>query len=119
MVALLAQLLLVVLLLGLVALVAWGARAALQPGPGQLPARDRAQLLASAGWAPGHDEVDGVTRVLLRRSYTGPDGLPVVLDLRVFETFPANDPAWEARFTEAMAGARYRCAFLNAEDSLG
>ena len=69
-----------------------------------------------AGWAPAHDEVDGVTRVLLRRSYTGPDGLPVVLEDRVLTTFPADDPAWEVRFTEAMANARYRCGYLDAEE---
>ena len=27
-----------------------------------------------------------------------------------------HDPAWEARFTEAMAGARFRCSYLNAEE---
>ncbi|MFC4693251.1 MULTISPECIES: hypothetical protein [Geodermatophilus] len=72
-----------------------------------------------ARWAPAHDEVDGRTRVLLRRSYPGPDGVPVVLEDRVFAAFPADDPAWEARFTEAMAGARFRCSYLDAEDSAG
>ena len=69
-----------------------------------------------ARWAPAHDEVDGETRVLLRRSYTGPDGLPAVLEDRVLTTFPSSDPAWEACFTEAMSNARYRCAYLNAEE---
>ena len=31
----------------------------------------------------------------------------------------AADPAWEARFIEAMSGARFRCAYLNAEESPG
>ncbi|MGY1649821.1 hypothetical protein [Geodermatophilus sp. SYSU D01119] len=72
-----------------------------------------------ATWGAAHDEVDGVTRVLLRRSRPGPDGEPVVLEDRVFATFPADDPAWEARFTEAMAGARFRCRYLDAEESPG
>jgi hypothetical protein len=122
----LAELLLVALLLGLLALGAWAAWSALRPGlpagsgPARLSARDRAWLteqIARARWAPAHDEVDGVTRVLLRRSYTGLDGRPAVLEERVFVTIPAADPAWEARFTEAMAGARFRCSYLNAEDS--
>ncbi len=78
--------------------------------------RERRAAPVRAGWAPAHDEVDGLTRVLLRRSCTGPDGLPVVLEDRVFATFPADDPAWEARFTEAMAGARFRCGYLDAEE---
>lgn len=84
-----------------------------------LPRRDRARMadaVAAARWAPAHDEVDGRTRVLMRRSCTGLDGLPVVLEERVFTEFPADDPAWEARFTEAMAGARFRCRYLNEEE---
>jgi hypothetical protein len=87
---------------------------------GQIPARQRAELaqaIAQARWAPAHDELDGATRVLLRRSYVGLDGLPVVLEERVLETFPAADPAWEALFTEAMSKARFRCEYLNAEES--
>jgi hypothetical protein len=34
----------------------------------------------------------------------------------VLETFPAQDPAWEARFTEAMSKARFRCSYLNTEE---
>ena len=85
-----------------------------------LPSRQRAELAAAvsrARWVPAHDEVDGTTRILVRRSYTGLDGLPAVLDERVLETFPAQDPAWEAHFTEGMSNARYRCAYLNAEES--
>jgi hypothetical protein len=84
-----------------------------------LPRRERARMaeaVAAARWAPAHDEVGGRTRVLLRRSCTGLDGLPVVLEDRVFADFPADDPAWEALFTEAMAGARFRCGYLNAEE---
>jgi hypothetical protein len=91
-----------------------------EAGAGPLPSRERAELAASiarARWIPGHDEVDGTTRVLLRRTYTGLDGRPAVLEERVLDTFPAQDPGWEARFTEAMSNARFRCAYLNAEES--
>jgi hypothetical protein len=118
----LAELVVLVLFLGLLALAGWSVWRALQPIAGtrtpRLPARDRAWVadaIAAAQWAPAHDELDGVTRVLLRRSYTGLDGRPVVLEERVFETFPARDPAWEGRFTEAMANARFRCGYLNAQ----
>jgi hypothetical protein len=87
---------------------------------GRISARQRAELaqsIARARWAPAHDEREGATRVLLRRSYIGPDGLPVVLEERVLESFPAADPAWEALFTEAMSKARFRCEYLNAEES--
>jgi hypothetical protein len=126
MVVALAELTLLVLLAALLlyALGTWSTRPVLRTGAGQtrLPTRSRAELaaaVAQAHWAPAHDEVDGVTRVLLRRSYTGLDGLPVVLEDRVFATFPAADPAWEASFTEAMSGARFRCAYLNAEEFPG
>jgi hypothetical protein len=119
----LAELVVLLLFAGLLVLAGWSVWRALQPGADpartpRLPTRDRAWLagaIAAAEWAPAHDEVDGVTRVLLRRSYTGLDGLPAVLEERVFETFPARDPAWETRFTEAMADARFRCQYLNAE----
>ena len=92
------ELALVALVLGLIVLAGWAVWSALQRasgGPGALPARERAELaaaIARARWTPAHDEVDGVTRVLVRRSYTGLDGQPVVLEERVLETFPANDP---------------------------
>ena len=121
MVVVLAELLLVLLLLGLLGLGGWAAwRAWQDAAPGRLPSRERAELAAAierARWVPGHDEVDGVTRVLLRKAYTGLDGRPVVLEERVLESFPAQDPAWEALFTEAMSRARLRCAYLNAEES--
>ena len=126
MVVLLAELVVLLLLAGLLlyALGVWSARPAAPAGPGpvRLPARRRAELadaVARARWDPAHDEVDGETRVLLRRSYTGLDGLPAVLEDRVYTTFSAADPAWEARFTEAMSGARFRCSFLNAAESAG
>lgn len=118
----LAELVLVVLVLGGLGLGVWTVWQRLAPAPGgvrALPARDRAWLaeqIARARWGPAHDEVDGTTRILLRRGYTGLDGRPAVLDERVFETFPSDDPVWEARFTEGMANARYRCTYLNAED---
>ena len=81
-------------------------------GAGGAGGRNRPGALGAA-----HDDVDGVTRVLLRCAYAGLDGRPAVLEERVFETFPAQDPAWEALFTEAMSRARFRCAYLNAEES--
>jgi hypothetical protein len=118
-----------VILLALVGLLlyglgVWSARPAVPPGAGaqRLPGHDRARLadaVARARWAPAHDEVDGRTRVLMRRSCTGPDGMPIVLEDRVYTAFATADPAWEARFTEAMAGARFRCSYLNAEESAG
>jgi hypothetical protein len=122
----LAEVALVLLVIGLLVLGGWVFWNALRSdgsasaNRGVLPPRARAELaaaIARARWQPGHDEVDGVTRVLLRRSYVGLDGRPAVLEERVLETFPAADPAWEARFTEAMAKARYRCTYLNAEES--
>ena len=108
------ELLFVAMVLGLFVAGAWAIWTALRRasgGPVALPARRRAELataIAQAQWTPAHDEVDGTTRVLVRRSYTGLDGQPVVLEERVMETFPAQDPAWEALFTEAMSKARFR-----------
>jgi hypothetical protein len=118
----LVEFVLVALLLGLFVLAGWAIWTALRGasgGSGALPARKRAELaaaIAQARWAPAHDEVDGSTRVLVRRAYTGFDGRPVVLEERVLETFPAQDAAWEARFTEAMSKARFRCSYLNTEE---
>ena len=116
--------LVLVALLGLGAWAAWqalrGSRPALTASGGRVAERDRewvARAIAGARWSPAHDERDGQTRVLVRRAYTGLDGHPVVLEDRVLETFPAADPAWEALFTEAMARARFRCRYLNAEDA--
>jgi hypothetical protein len=116
------ELLFVAMVLGLFVAGAWAIWTALRRasgGPVALPARRRAELataIAQAQWTPAHDEVDGTTRVLVRRSYTGLDGQPVVLEERVMETFPAQDPAWEALFTEAMSKARFRCRYLNTEE---
>ncbi|MDK3258818.1 hypothetical protein [Blastococcus capsensis] len=116
MVGILAAALLLLLLAGIVV---W-AVSAQQPAAGRLlPARERVwreRAVAAARWSAAHDEVDGVTRVLLRRSCPGLAGHPEVLEERVFDTFPARDPMWEARFTEAMAGARFRCSYLNTEE---
>jgi hypothetical protein len=112
----------IAMVIGLFVLGAWTLWAALRRtggGTGALPPRERAELagaIAQARWAPAHDEVDGTTRVLVRRAYTGLEGRPVVMDERVLETFPADDPAWEARFTEAMSKARFRCSYLNTEE---
>jgi hypothetical protein len=110
-----------VVILALLAALAWVLRNSWREGdPAALPARQRAELAAAieqARWVPAHDEVDGVTRVMVRRTYVGLDGRLEVLDERVLETFPAQDPAWEARFTEAMSAARFRCTYLNAEEA--
>jgi hypothetical protein len=116
----LAALLVVVAMAGLIVLIARAGTPAFPSG--RLPSRQRAQVaraVAGARWTAGHDEADGVTRILLRRSCTGPDGLPLVLEEREFTSFPADDPLWEPRFTEAMAQARFRCDYLNAEESAG
>ena len=147
MVVALVELLLLVLVVGLLlyGLGVWSVRPTVSTGPGpgrssirraqvagsaatarwtpahdEVAGREQARLadaVAHARWAPAHDEVDGETRVLLRRSYVGPDGLPVVLEDRVYTAFSATDPAWESLFTEAMSGARFRCSYLNAEES--
>jgi hypothetical protein len=118
---------LVVAVLALAALVMLLGRALLpapvegRPG-GRLLARRRAevaQAIEEARWSAAHDEQDGETRVLLRRSCTGPDGWPLVLEERVLTTIPSSAPDWEPRFTEAMAQARYRCDYLNTEESAG
>jgi hypothetical protein len=116
------ELLFLAVALGLFLLFGWVVWTALRGGSGgrtALPSRERAELaaaIAQARWVPGHDEVDGETRVLVRRAYTGLDGRPVVLEERVLESFPAQDLAWEAQFTEAMAKARFRCSYLNTEE---
>ncbi|UOX99810.1 hypothetical protein [Blastococcus sp. PRF04-17] len=123
MVVVLVELVLVVAVLAVLVgggIALWRALQQQTAGPGRLPPRERAELAAAidrARWVPAHDEVDGTTRVLVRRTYVGLDGRPVVLEERVLETFPAQDPGWEARFTEAMSNARFRCAYLNAEES--
>ena len=118
----LGELLVLAIVVGLLVLlgsVAWTALRGGSRGAGALPSRERAEIaaaIAQARWVPGHDEVDGTTRVLVRRAYTGLDGHPVVLDERVIESFPADDVAWEALFTEAMSKARFRCTYLNTEE---
>lgn len=117
----------VLAILALAALVVLLGRAVLPAGPvvgrgAWLPSRRRAEVAASiagARWSAAHDERDGVTRVLCRRSCTGPDGWPLVLEERVLTTIPSSDPDWEPRFTEAMAQARFRCDYLNTEESAG
>jgi hypothetical protein len=118
----LVELLVLALAVGLFLLFGWVVWTAVRGGgrgTGALPTRERAEIaaaIAQARWVPGHDEVDGTTRVLVRRAYTGPDGHPVVLEERVLESFPADAPAWEALFTEAMSKARFRCSYLNSEE---
>ncbi|MGY2085212.1 hypothetical protein [Blastococcus sp. SYSU DS0539] len=119
MVGVLTAVLLLLLLAGIIVWVVSGPPT-LRPAAGRpLPARERVwreRAVQAARWSAGHDEVGGVTRVLLRRSCPGLDGHPEVLEERVFDTFPSDDPLWEARFTEAMAGARFRCSYLNTEE---
>jgi hypothetical protein len=120
----LAALLVVVAMAGLILLIsrAWTPSPVTGRREVRLPGRQRAEVaaaLADARWIAAHDERDGETRVLLRRSCTGPDGWPIVLEERVFDTVPGDDPAWEVRFTEAMAAARFRCEYLNREETAG
>ncbi len=120
----LAALLVVVAMAGLIVLLARAGTPAFPSGRrgSRLPTRQQAQVaraVAGARWTAGHDEKDGVTRILLRRACTGPDGLPMVLEEREFTSFPADDPLWEPRFTEGMAQARFRCDYLNAEEAAG
>lgn len=116
------ELLFFAVVFGLFLLLGWVVWTAVRGSGGgrrALPSRERAELaaaIAQARWVPAHDEVESQTRVLVRRAYTGLDGYPVVLEERVLETFPARDPAWEARFTEGMSRARFRCTYLNAEE---
>ena len=118
---------LVLAVAALAAVVVLLGRAVLPAGPAEargsrLPARRRravAEAIAGARWAAAHDERDGVTRVLLRRSCTGPDGWPLVVEERVLTTIASAAPDWEPRFTEAMAQARFRAGYLNAEDAAG
>jgi hypothetical protein len=117
------EMLLVVIFVGLLAIGGWAMWKAIAAPAGTgakaLPPRRRAEVAASiaaARWVPGHDEVDRTTRILLRRTYTGLDGHPAVLEERVLQTFPADDPAWEVLSTEGMAAARFRCSYLNAEE---
>ena len=118
----LGELLVLAISVALLVLFGWAVWTAVRGGfrgAGALPSRERAEIaaaIAQARWVPGHDEVDGTTRVLVRRAYTGLDGHPVVLEERVLESFPADDPAWEALFTEAMSKARFRCSYLNTEE---
>jgi hypothetical protein len=118
---------LVLLVISMLALGAWafwrafsGPRPIGSPGSvGALPPGPRAELaaaIAAARWAPAHDEVDGTTRVLVRKTYTALDGRPEVLEERVLTTFPSTDPEWEVRFIEGMSQARFRCTYLNAEE---
>jgi hypothetical protein len=119
----LVDLLIVLAVIGCVAAVGYAGwtmvRSAMSPTslPGRGERTLTAEAIKTARWTPAHDEVDGRTRILLRRSYTGLDGLPVVLEERVLTAFPADDPTWESNFAEEMANARVRCSFLNAEES--
>ena len=125
MIGALAWLLVVIVALAAIVVVLGRAASPALPGSrraGRLPRRRRAEVaaaLAGARWSAAHDERDGETRVLLRRSCTGPDGWPLVLEERVLTTIPSTAPDWEPRFTEAMAQARFRCDYLNAEESAG
>lgn len=112
----------VVLLLGMlvvmavVGLVVWSAREALSAGRRRVAAGTQAKVIVAARWVAGHDEVAGRTRILLQRAAMGRDGSRQVVEERVSREFAADDPLWEARFTEAMAEARFRCEVLNAEE---
>jgi hypothetical protein len=88
---------------------------AASPPKERLAKRDL-KALASASWRPSHYERDGVTHVVVVKSATLRSGERRVLDQREFKAFPSDDPLWEGMFAEAMAEARVRVDYLNAED---
>jgi hypothetical protein len=88
---------------------------AANPSSERLAKRDL-KALANATWRPSHYERDGITHVVVVKSATLRSGERRVLDQREFKAFPADDPYWEGLFAEAMAEARVRVDYLNAED---
>lgn len=91
------------------------------PRPRPLPdlAAQRARELEQARWKAAHYELDGVTHVVVQKTVPGVTGDPEVVDRREVRTVHPDDPHWEATFTDAMADARVRAEYLNAEESAG
>jgi hypothetical protein len=94
--------------LGMAALVVYVAVTTLMRG-----ARRPAALQTGGRWQTAHYEVDGATRVVVRKVL--PDGVTVV-DEQLVATVPVDDPGYDASFLDAMARARERLALFEAED---
>jgi hypothetical protein len=77
--------------------------------------RDR-KAITNALWRPSHYERDGITHVVVVKAAVLGSGEQRVLDQREFKAFRSDDPFWEALFADAMAEARVRVDYLNAED---
>ena len=89
-----------------------------------LLARDRAArresaALAGARWEDGHEAVDGVTRVVVRRVARLPDGQTRVLGQSVVEEIPDGAADWHERFSAARQVAYDRAIDLNGGPHLG
>ncbi len=97
----------VVFILGVIALVIYGA-VRVSRGREQLPAA------ANAGvWKATHYDVKGSTRVVLQKLSTGGANL---LNEHVIATIPLDDPEYDAKFMTAMATARERRAMFETEE---
>ena len=81
-------------------------------------ARAWAAAEAGAQWSDAHDTVDGVTRVLVRRTARLPSGEERVLAESVIEEVPDGDPDWHGRFDAARARAYDRAIDLNGRPFL-
>jgi hypothetical protein len=81
----------------------------------RLTKRD-ALAVANAVWRASHYELDGITHVVVVKAAILSSGEQRVVDRREFRSFPSDDPFWEGRFADAMAEARVRVDYLNAED---
>lgn len=81
----------------------------------RLTKRDR-KAIENAVWRTSHYERDGITHVVVVKSATLASGEARVLDQREFKAFPSDDPYWEGLFADAMAEARVRVEYLNAEE---
>lgn len=84
---------------------------------GETGRQDR--TLQQARWRPTHRQADGRTEVVLQRVIDDADGGIEVVEERPFDSWPDDDPMWEARFAEAMTNARHRCEVMNSEEDPG
>jgi hypothetical protein len=98
-----------VVVLSLVGVIVYAvvSRAAQGSAPRPLPST------VGARWQVTHYEVNGATRVVLRKVL--PDGATVV-DEHVVASLPVDDPDYDSRFLEAMAQARQRLALFESEE---
>ena len=97
-----------VFVLGVVALVVYGAVRLLSRARYQLPTPSSAGV-----WKATHYDVKGSTRVVLQKLSTGGTNL---LNEHVIATIPLDDPEYDAKFMTAMATARERRAMFETEE---